>query len=51
MPGKKKSFKKSLTTRSHPIPAKKIEKDKTKYDRKKSKQDLRRDITKANDDE
>lgn len=50
MTGKrKKPFKKSLTSRSHPIPPKKIEKDKTKYDRSKEKENLRKAIEDSKD--
>jgi len=41
---KKKPFKKSLTSSSHPIPPKKVTKDKTKYNHCQKKENLRREI-------
>jgi|GEM_PF-6395100 len=48
--GKKKKekpeqkFKKSLTWKTHPIPPRRVEPDKTKYDRKRDKKEIRKHI-------
>jgi len=46
MPGKKKQLpvKKSLRQATHPIPPKRVEPDKKKYDRQREKKRLRREV-------
>lgn len=44
MSRKKTKPRKSIRQATHPIPAKRIEKDKKKYDRKKDKEKVHREI-------
>lgn len=41
---RKSSFKKSLRKATHPIPSEKVEKDKSKYDRKQIKKGTKSEI-------
>jgi len=43
MSGNKKPFKKSLTSRSCPIPPEKVAEDKARYGRKRSKNNVRKE--------